>query len=547
MIDQPKDMEALPYRGQHKSRLSDGSTEEYTTPPESPTPAPRELSSISNLHQSNRRAKRFVDSASVSSKPSKSRRILSNLEPAGADLTVKREFADHHDKQHGTLLGRRFSRSSHEDNLSTPPSAIPSFASSVEGQSVSQKLMRSFNTDITVPDVQELRKPPSFHGAAHPSPGYGEADKYGVRPGLNGQVNKGHSFNGRSCIGPLGGPNAMPITPCSKLNRHMNASSSTENRLSTRKKSVTRLEQYQVRDLPNQGLFFEDIPKTKLDIPLCLRYECTRVALANAESQLKPEDLLPPPYLGYNDYGLVWNYLKTHPRVKIMPPRGSSAAWEAALQDFNQVNMKGHLIMVPARKFKSVFRLVLDPLELSSTSRRLYRAFGYDRFLHLEVPSLDKMTEGLAGQSEHFARRFLEWLLQNHLAFGRYWRVFFLRSKKKEQSLHRVANEFGHELFLFATHGHDIKLCGVTQSVFFSSGPSSKRVITVAELLNWFIPFDKIGSMTYLKAYSRIELCMFLFVMLNSVLTSWGSIEYHDTYCLFRTGSNPAGEGHSCR
>lgn len=175
-------------------------------------------------------------------------------------------------------------------------------------------------------------------------------------------------------------------------------------------------------------------------------------------------------------------------------PETDAVSWDLARRNSHQVILKGVLTLTP-HKADSAFKLTLSPLHHDRKSCRLVRKFGAHRFLRLAVPDLSRSEN----RSHHLkdekklVERFQQWLLTDDKELLRCrWSVLYMKllkstTKQKRQS-QRVAGKDGHEVFLFATSGPDLE------------------DVTLEQVFNWFMCLRLNASMTYAKAYARLDL-----------------------------------------
>lgn len=262
-------------------------------------------------------------------------------------------------------------------------------------------------------------------------------------------------------------------------------------------------EHHQIRTLPQQGLFHNDIPPTMSDAPLRVRYECVRVALENG---LSPEVIMPDRTTIFVDYEALRRHFRDHPVKLKLPWSGSKRAWSAAEADFENISMKGKLIF-SSLNTGPLFQLRLEPLQ-TEKSCRFQRAFGGDRFLYLDVPSVRKIRDHsrLRQQEEYFQQRYSEWLLAEKCFLGRKWRVLRLETKKSTKVTHRSENESGQRIVLFATEGYKILPKVGTFGHGVTLGYSQRPETTLKELIDWFLPIDRNSQQPFCKAYARLDL-----------------------------------------
>lgn len=260
--------------------------------------------------------------------------------------------------------------------------------------------------------------------------------------------------------------------------------------------------QYQVRDIPRQGLTIHEMPQGMRDAPFIIRWECFRIAL---ESKVRPEDIMSEYDPDYGDYDKFWEAILKIPACSKLRRRESRKAWSAAEKDFEGYTFKGKLTF-NTDKNGPLFNLRLDTLQ-SLPSCRFQRAFGADRFLYLSVPSFLKLPPHITGQTQHVLQGFQEWMLREQTFLGRKWRVYFVDPNSGKKSTNRPEGAFSLKIILFATSGCDIlpksdHSKGLRNHMYHSLKPE----LTIYEIINWFIPLKLNAGMTFCKAYARLEL-----------------------------------------
>jgi hypothetical protein len=173
--------------------------------------------------------------------------------------------------------------------------------------------------------------------------------------------------------------------------------------------------------------------------------------------------------------------------------------WPAHKKGFQGYTFKGQVKFKKQKanqKDEAVFSLDLHPLEADG-SCRFQRAFGADRFLYLNFPSLNNRPVGTdqtftLEMMKDVQEQWVEWFCTEHSFLGRKWRAFQCEPTKKSKTSRRSeVGAFGRRVVLFATSGHDID-----------------KPYTILEMLDWFYPFgvQKNWEQTFCKAYSRLDL-----------------------------------------
>ena len=186
-----------------------------------------------------------------------------------------------------------------------------------------------------------------------------------------------------------------------------------------------------------------------------------------------------------------WTYSK-HLREQglTMPPPPSRKAWQAAGRGSELVVRTGR-VLFDTGKSQSFLKLVLDPLQLETTSNRFFRHSGAHRFLKLILPSFGDIPQPLNVKRAQIHPRVQEWLnVSDKELMGCKWSAFHTRARKRKKSKSKFTEDEdeGYEVMLFATEGLDLPR------------------ITVHELLNWFMPFKLNYKQSSCKAFARLEL-----------------------------------------
>ena len=191
-----------------------------------------------------------------------------------------------------------------------------------------------------------------------------------------------------------------------------------------------------------------------------------------------------------NDENL-WSYHESlRAQGLILPPPPSRSAWQAAGRGSELVAHTGR-VMFDTGRSQSFLKLVLDPLQLETTSNRFFRHFGAHRFLKLIIPSFGRIPQPLKLNRNHIDPRVQEWLnMPDKELMGRKWTAFHTRARKRKKSKSKFTEDEdeGYEVMFFATEGLDLPR------------------ISAHELLNWFMPFKLNYKQSSCKAFARPEL-----------------------------------------
>lgn len=250
---------------------------------------------------------------------------------------------------------------------------------------------------------------------------------------------------------------------------------------------------YQLRDLPNQGLFMEDFPRSMMEAPFIVRLECALIAATNG---LSPATVLNPYTQAASTYEGFWEAISKGNVSRSKPlnikRRSTPKAWAAAKDRFQGWTLKGSL-QFNTHTSGQLFSLQLEPLQWDN-SCRLQRKFGSDRFLYLTVPAFDysAVPHQFKPYVSLIEKQWELWLTKDHSFVGRKWRAFHLEDVKKKKSPRNSRKDDGAKkrVVLFATEG-----CDITS-------------ITIGEMLNWFFPFAHNTKQSFCKAFARLDLAL---------------------------------------
>ena len=269
----------------------------------------------------------------------------------------------------------------------------------------------------------------------------------------------------------------------------------------TAETSPGNLEHYLVRGLPMHGLFCEDVPRGIAPEHFFTRYEACRVALG---TRIPVTQLLSNYNGGLDDYDVLWSHFGAIVPHRDLPKRTHPKTWNGAITRSPDVTLTGSLSFNSGSS-DGLFRLRLEPLQ-SERSCRFHRAFGSDRFLYLNVPSLrspPKELQYLKGQEKALAQRYLQWLATEHKFLGRTWRVVMVETKQSKKTARQPNAKSGQRLILFATDGVDIRQPSHSYNL---TAPHAISRQSLYQAINWFLPIHENLDQSFCKAYSRLEL-----------------------------------------
>ncbi|KAI6800963.1 hypothetical protein KC363_g5497 [Hortaea werneckii] len=235
------------------------------------------------------------------------------------------------------------------------------------------------------------------------------------------------------------------------------------------------LEHHRLARLLRDGLVPTDLPQSMHDLPLDLCVEAYRVMQTSGISP--------------SEFDQQWRGTRTFQSLS------------AFCQDQNIANTKtspsaaGPLknrtlfgkLRWSSEKSGPMFRFELETREENSTA--LQRRFGNHRILVVDLPDLNKLPRYLSGQRQHVTSRLRQVFEKDQCFLGRTWVQYLVRDKKRKKKA-----------------GGDQDETSDFQASFFAvSGPGLED-ISIAEFLNWAVPFRENGHQLACKAYARLDL-----------------------------------------
>jgi hypothetical protein len=271
------------------------------------------------------------------------------------------------------------------------------------------------------------------------------------------------------------------------------ASSSTKSPVELKGISPTKKlrESHNIREIPTQNLFSNDILDNNHTTPYFVRFICHHLVTTRAVDQDKLLQILQSPDSCASSDSF-WAAIEKHnDSVKRRPSKMGSRLWQAARRNFEGYTFKGQISFSP-KQSGPVFCFKPAPVE-AEKSCRFQRKFGADRFLYLTAPKFDNKLPGAGRfnieEMEQVSKRWYEWLNNVHTFLGRQWQVFHIEPVKNKKTKIR-RNEATHDkrIVLFATSGCSIE------------------TISIGTLLNWFIHFGRNASQSFCKIFERISL-----------------------------------------
>ncbi|KAI9682554.1 MAG: hypothetical protein M1829_000347 [Trizodia sp. TS-e1964] len=289
--------------------------------------------------------------------------------------------------------------------------------------------------------------------------------------------------------------------------------------------------------------FDDDFPVQLEAAPFHIRYEICRIAQA---CRANLSSLAANYKGGLTDYAELWNWFRSQYSLKgtTLPEQTRPDAWAAANdKGFENISLAGDFCFSTIKNAagNSVQKLEfkLKPMNRETTSYRLARRFGSDRFLVVGLPALSgksgahlrtviayyldrKIPSPISKcKGDTFQEEFYTWFLRStHRFAGRSWRAFYAKDKgtkaskakksidnpkdNKDASLASM-NQVKHLVYLFAQSGCDI--LKKKDSVVTKAEDRSQHLhMSVHKLWEWFFCFDRNLSMTCCKAFARMAL-----------------------------------------
>lgn len=204
------------------------------------------------------------------------------------------------------------------------------------------------------------------------------------------------------------------------------------------------------------------------------------------------------------EYECLWSALISFPNKNSssVPERSQPAAWHAAVDTYDRVAFKAELRFSESPK-QPLFNLRIHPLALED-SYRLARHFGFDRFMILNVPSLDTkdLPKHIPGNAEEAREAIIEWLVDSpHYLLGREWRAFYVKPRPTLRQGKAAKDTSGQwRVYLFAVDGYGFHPPGCS--------PDVHPQLAVEDMVKWFLPFKNNQDSSALKLFARLQLAV---------------------------------------
>ncbi|KAI7357055.1 hypothetical protein KC354_g10176 [Hortaea werneckii] len=232
-------------------------------------------------------------------------------------------------------------------------------------------------------------------------------------------------------------------------------------------------EHYRLARLLRDGLVPTDIPQSMHYLPLDLCVEAYRVMQS---SGLSP-----------SAFDQQWTGTRTFQSLKAFcQDQNVAKALPSALRPFEKRTLCGKLRW-SSENDGPMFRFDLETREESSTA--LQRRFGNHRILVVDLPNLNDLPKYITGQRQEVMSRLQQLFEKDQFFLGRKWVQYLIQDKKRKKKAGGSQDEIGN-----------------FQAYFFAvSGPGLED-ISIAEVLNWAVPFRENGRQLACKAYARLDL-----------------------------------------
>ncbi|KAI7248323.1 hypothetical protein KC343_g6352 [Hortaea werneckii] len=235
------------------------------------------------------------------------------------------------------------------------------------------------------------------------------------------------------------------------------------------------LEHHRLARLLRDGLVPTDLPQSMHDLPLDLCVEAYRVMQSNGISP--------------TEFDNQWRGTRTFQSLRDFCQNRNIAiakAFPSELRPFEKRTLCGKLRWSP-EKGGPMFKFELETREENSTA--LQRRFGNHRILVVDLPKLNNLPNYLSKQGQNVISRLQQVFEQDQAFLGRKWVQYLIQDKKRKKKAAGSQDE-----------------AGDFQAYFFAvSGPGLKD-ISIAEFLNWAVPFRDNGHQLACKAYARLDL-----------------------------------------
>ncbi|KAH9827409.1 RNA-directed RNA polymerase [Teratosphaeria destructans] len=242
--------------------------------------------------------------------------------------------------------------------------------------------------------------------------------------------------------------------------------------------SPSKRQHYLVAGIPQDGLTPFDLPPFCAFLPLHLQAAAYSV-MRNAK-------------LSTDQLSKAWRSPRSFTTLSdVAQQYGASTRPQDWLPGYSSATFAGKW-EISKTKEGPLLDLTLHPPR-REPSCSLQRKFGSDRFFIVDIPdtSESRLPGHLKGQSGNIADRIREVLAVDHTFLGRRWAQLLIQRKRSKRA---------------AENQLDLAESGTSQVWFFAiSGPKLAEV-SVAEVLDWAVPFALNSDQPACKAWARLDL-----------------------------------------
>ncbi|KAI7282398.1 hypothetical protein KC345_g3573 [Hortaea werneckii] len=271
---------------------------------------------------------------------------------------------------------------------------------------------------------------------------------------------------------PLSAKRASPVA---RQKSPVKPSTSAKPTTPSKTDATKPLEHHRLARLLRDGLVPTDLPQSMHDLPLNLCVEAYRVMQSSGAS---PTDL-----------DNQWRGPRTFQSLRAFCQNRNIAiakAFPSEPRPFEKRTLCGKLRW-STEKDGPMFKFELETREENSTA--LQRRFGNHRIMVVDLPNLNTLPTYLKGKRQDIVSRLQQVFEKDQFFLGRKWIQYLVQDKKRKKKA-----------------GGSQEEPGDFQAYFFAvSGPGLKD-ISIAEFLNWAVPFRENGHQLACKAYARLDL-----------------------------------------
>lgn len=219
----------------------------------------------------------------------------------------------------------------------------------------------------------------------------------------------------------------------------------------------------------------------------------------------------------WKDQDIFWADLKDTPCLNgyKLPVKSDPRAWRMCLESGST---KESVILTATMhttnsRVGAPMTLQMHPLKREQSSR-LYRHFGYDRFLEVQIPSVDSWPNPTRERElEAVAAR---WLTDKpHDFMDRQWAAFYIRDRQLKVEVPGVQpgvdskTTFYDRILFFAERGTELvdhEQAGSACILRQNTSQDNRRACSRNTMLDWLLNWQKNESQSYLKLFHRVAL-----------------------------------------